>query len=626
MTPEEVMREVRRIEITTRHLVRDIVAGEYSSAFRGRGVEFSEVREYQPGDDVRSIDWNVTARLGTTYVKRYLEERELTVLFVIDVSASGRFGTHLRTKRSLGVEVCAVLALAAARNHDRIGAVWVSDRVERFVPPRRGRRHTLRIINDLLALEPAGTGTDLSAGLQFAESVLRRRSVIFVVSDFLATGYLSALDSLCRRHDVVALQLYDERERELPNVGLVSLADPETGGWRLVDTANAETRRRFHQAAEEFDRSLQQTVLERGGDLVRLETGRSYAEPLIAFFRRRELGKRFRAAGSRRSFRTVASLALLGFLSLAPWRRSEAQVSGQSFEVMVPSKPATVGDSVTVEFRVRLDDRDLLFDTIPAPVGDMPEGVRVLSVDKLQRTPDRIFHGHARLAFYRPGRQPVPVFGLPFMRAVKGVQRATLPSDSALVEIRPVLPAGNPPLKDIREIEHTARPPLLPWLFAAVLALGALLLGWRRRRRRPQTTAAIEELISVAPVEQPSPYEVALAEFSRIEQAGWARNGMVGRHYESVVDVLRDYLEAAESVPARERTTAELLWALPPYLTESGRRDRLRELLDEADLVKFARLEPSETRARGFLERSRTLVADWHAAARPTAEVSDAIR
>jgi hypothetical protein len=627
MTPEEVMREVRRIEITTRHLVRDIVAGEYSSAFRGRGVEFSEVREYQPGDDVRSIDWNVTARLGTTYVKRYLEERELTVLFIIDVSASGRFGTHLRTKRALGVEVCAVLALAAARNHDRVGAVWVSDRVERFVPPRRGRRHTLRIINDLLALEPAGTGTDLSAGLQFAESVLRRRSVIFVVSDFLATGYLSALDSLGRRHDVVALQLYDDRERELPNIGLVSLADPETGRWRLVDTANPDTRRRFHQTAEEFDRSLQQTVIERGGDLVRLETGRSYAEPLIAFFRRRELGKRFRTAGSRRSFRTVASLALLGFLGLAPWRRAEAQVSGQSFEVMVPSKPATVGDSVTISFRVRLDDRDLLFDTIPAPVGDMPEGVRVLSVDKLQRTPDRIFHGHARLAFYRPGRQPVPVFGLPFMRAVKGVQHATLPSDSAFVEIRPLLPAGNPPLKDIREIEHTARPPLLPWIFGLLVALGLLLFGWRRRRRkRSQTAATIEELISAPPVEQPSPYEVALAELSRIEQAGWARNSMVARHYESVVDALRDYLETAESVPARERTTAELLWALPPYLTEGGRRDRLRELLDEADLVKFARLEPSEARARAFLERSRTLLADWHAAARSTVEPSDAIR
>ncbi len=164
MSPDEVMREVRRIEITTRHLVRDIVGGEYSSAFRGRGVEFSEVREYQPGDDVRSIDWNVTARLGTAYVKRYLEERELTVLFLVDVSASGRFGTRFRTKQTLAVEVCAVLALAAARNHDRVGAVWTADRMEHFVPPRRGRRHVLRIINDLLALRPKAPRRTLRPG------------------------------------------------------------------------------------------------------------------------------------------------------------------------------------------------------------------------------------------------------------------------------------------------------------------------------------------------------------------------------------------------------------------------------------------------------------------------------
>jgi hypothetical protein len=401
--------------------------------------------------------------------------------------------------------------------------------------------------------------------------------------------------------------------------------DPETGRWRMVDTANAETRRRFHQSAEEFDRSLQQNVLERGGDLVRLETGRSYAEQLIAFFRRRELGKRFRAGGSKVS-RAVAWLGILAFLGLAPLRQAAAQISGQSFEVMVPNKPATVGDSVTLEFRVRLDDRDLLFDTIPQPIGDLPEGVRILSVEKLERTPDRIFHGHARLAFYRPGRQRVPVFGLPFMRAVKGVQRATLPSDSAFVDVRSLLPPGNPPLKDIREIEHTARPPLLRWILAVVVAVVGLLVAWRRRRRRSQTTAAIEELISVEPVEQLSAYERAREEFRRIEHAAWPRNGMVARHYESVVDVLRDYLESAESIPARERTTAELLWALPPYLTESGRRDRLRELLEEADLVKFARLEPSETRAKAFLERSRTLLEDWHAAAPSVAELSDAVR
>jgi uncharacterized protein (DUF58 family) len=292
MTPEEVMQEVRRIEITTRHLVRDIMAGEYSTAFRGRGVEFSEVREYQPGDDVRSIDWNVTARLGTAYIKRYLEERELTVLFLLDASASTMFGTQLRTKHRLGVEACAVLALAAARNNDRVGAVWVTDQIERFVPPRRGRRHVLRIVNDLLAFEPVRPGTDLDVGLRFVDSILRRHSVVFLVSDFLTPGRQPALELLARRHDVVALQLYDPRERELPDVGLVSLSDPETGSWRVVDTRRTEIRREFSRRAEEFDRSVRQHVLESGADLIRLETGRPYAEPLIAFFRRRERAQR----------------------------------------------------------------------------------------------------------------------------------------------------------------------------------------------------------------------------------------------------------------------------------------------------------------------------------------------
>jgi uncharacterized protein (DUF58 family) len=217
-----------------------------------------------------------------------LEERELTVLFLVDVSASGQFGTRVRTKQALAVEVCAVLALAAARNHDRVGAVWTTDRVERFVPPRRGRRHVLRVINDLLSFEAQGTATDLAAAFHFADSILRRRSVLFVVSDFLTSGYQPALERLARRHDVIALQLYDPRERELPDIGLVSLQEPETGAWRLVDTSRPETRERFHQRAEEFDRSLQQDIRQAGGDLVRLETGRPYADPLIAFFRRRE--------------------------------------------------------------------------------------------------------------------------------------------------------------------------------------------------------------------------------------------------------------------------------------------------------------------------------------------------
>jgi uncharacterized protein (DUF58 family) len=288
MTPEEVTQEVRRIEITTRHLVRDIVAGEYSSAFRGRGVEFAEVREYQPGDDVRTIDWNVTARLGNAYVKRYLEERELTVLFVIDFSASGSFGSRVRTKADLAVEVCAVLALAAARNNDRVGSLFATDRVERYLAPRKGRRHVLRAISELLAFEPAGRGTDLATALNYLEPLLRRRSVLFVVSDFLTAGFEAALARLARRHDVIAVQLLDPRERELPDVGLATLWDPEGSGWNLVDTSDAALREHFRRRAQDFDRDLERTLRERGADLLRLETSNPYAEPLLAFFRRRE--------------------------------------------------------------------------------------------------------------------------------------------------------------------------------------------------------------------------------------------------------------------------------------------------------------------------------------------------
>jgi uncharacterized protein (DUF58 family) len=288
MTPEEVTRELRRIEITTRHLVRDIVAGEYSSAFRGRGVEFAEVREYQPGDDVRTIDWNVTARLGSAYVKRYLEERELTVGFVVDFSASKRFGSRVRTKGDMATEVCAVLALAAARNNDRVGTLFFTDRVERIISARKGRRHVLRIISELLSFQPVGSGTDLTLALEQLEPAMRRRSVLFIVSDFLTSGYLGALGRLARKHDVIAVQLIDPRERELPDTGLVTLRDPESGAWRYVDTGSQTVRDHFHHRMAELDISLERAIRERGADLIRLQTDGSYAEPLLAFFRRRE--------------------------------------------------------------------------------------------------------------------------------------------------------------------------------------------------------------------------------------------------------------------------------------------------------------------------------------------------
>lgn len=288
MSPDEVAAEVRRIEITTRHLIRDIVAGEYASAFRGRGVEFAEVREYQLGDDVRTIDWNVTARLGTAYVKRFLEERELTVLFVVDYSASGAFGTGHRTKRALATEVCAVIALAAARSNDRVGAAFVTDGLERYIPPRKGRRQVLRVVSELLAYEPKASGTDLATSLLVLEPLLRRRSVLFVVSDFVAENWGPILGRLSRRHDVIAVQLLDPRERELPDVGVVALRDAETNDWCYVDTSSPAVQAHLRAQMAAFDAQVDQAVRENRADLLRLDAGQPYGEGLIGFFRRRE--------------------------------------------------------------------------------------------------------------------------------------------------------------------------------------------------------------------------------------------------------------------------------------------------------------------------------------------------
>jgi hypothetical protein len=300
-----------------------------------------------------------------------------------------------------------------------------------------------------------------------------------------------------------------------------------------------------------------------------------------------------------------------------------AQVSGQAFEITPESAHATVGDSVTLRFRVRLDERDLLFDTIPAVIGELPPGVRVLSVEKLQRTPDRIFHGRATLAFYRPGHRAIPTFGLPFMRAVKGVQRATLASDSAYVDIVPLLPAGSPPLKDIRELDISPRLPLVPLAALALVASVTAAYLWFRRRRRARI--APEKLQDPVPVPQVTAYGAALERLISIERERWPMRHQVTRHYEAVVEVVRDYLEAAEDIPAHERTTGELIWSLPPHLSDEGLREELRDFLTESDLVKFARLRPTSSTAAAFLGRARTILGVWHRA-RTSSEVADAVR
>lgn len=292
MTLPDVLRQVRQLEIRSRRLVQDLLAGEYSSVFKGRGVEFADVRPYLPGDDVRTIDWRVTARTGTPFLRRYIEERELTVLFVVDHSASDAFGTRRRTKVELATEVCAVLALAAATNNDRVGAVLFSDRVEQFIAPAKGKRHVMRVLREMVAFTPAHRGTDLGAALEFTARMLKRRAVVFVLSDWLAAGYEHALEGIARRHDAIAVLLTDPRDGTLADVGLVALRDPESGGWRWVDTARTDVRDALERRESAREASVAAGLRAAGLDVIRLRTDLGYVAPLLAFFRRRERRRR----------------------------------------------------------------------------------------------------------------------------------------------------------------------------------------------------------------------------------------------------------------------------------------------------------------------------------------------
>ena len=292
--PPEILRQVKLLELRTRGLVNSLFTGEYRSVFKGQGMEFSEVREYQPGDEVRSIDWNVTARMRKPYVKRYIEERELTVMLVVDLSGSERFGTRKRFKSELASELAAVLAMSAIRNNDRVGAVLFTDRIEHVVPPRKGRRHALRLMRDLLAFEPVGTGTDIAAAVDYAGKMLVHKSIIFLVSDFQEEELEQPLKLLAQRHDVVAVTVDDPSEQELPDLGLARFVDPETGETLDVDTSDPEVRARFAEAVTEEITKRRRLLRRLAIDEIPLHTDGGVVDPLIKFFRTRETRSRHR--------------------------------------------------------------------------------------------------------------------------------------------------------------------------------------------------------------------------------------------------------------------------------------------------------------------------------------------
>lgn len=292
MIPRELARKIRYIEITTSKIVNDVLAGEYVSHFKGRGMEFDEVREYQPGDDVKTIDWNVTARTGRPYVKRFVEERELTVVFLVDLSESGGFGSVEKTKNETAAELCALIAFAAIKNNDRVGLVVFTSKVELSIPPGKGTTHVLRLIRELLTFRASEGrarrgGTDIAGALDYAGRVLHKRAVLFLVSDFLASGYERPLRVMGRRHDLIACPVVDRREVELPDVGMVELEDAESGETVIVDTSSPAVRGRYAEEAAIRAASLRSLFRSTGVDAIEIRTDRDYLREVVRFFRSR---------------------------------------------------------------------------------------------------------------------------------------------------------------------------------------------------------------------------------------------------------------------------------------------------------------------------------------------------
>lgn len=288
MISKELAKKIRLIQIHTSKAVNDVLAGEYHSVFKGRGMEFDEVREYAPGDDIRTIDWNVTARTGHPYVKRFVEERELTVLFVVDLSASGSFGTREKLKNEVAAELCALLAFSAIKNNDKVGLLVFTDQVELYIPPKKGVSHVLRVIRDLLNAQPRRSRTDITQALDFLGRVTHRRAVVFLVSDFQAAGYEKRLRIAARRHDLIAVSLSDPREAALPAAGLIKLEDAETGESVVVDSSNAAVRRSYEALTRARCDTLAASLRSMGVDQIPVVTGEDYVLDLLKFFRVRE--------------------------------------------------------------------------------------------------------------------------------------------------------------------------------------------------------------------------------------------------------------------------------------------------------------------------------------------------
>jgi len=286
--PKEIISKIRRIEIRTRKIVNDLFSGEYHSSFKGQGMEFEEVREYQPGDDIRLIDWNVTARTGIPFIKKFKEERELSVILLVDASSSGRFGTKTQMKAEMAAEICGVLSFSAIKNNDKVGMIIFTNEVEKYIPPRKGKAHVLRLIREILYFKPRGRSTNISSALEYLNRVIKRKSVVFLISDYLSSGYAQDLMIANRKHDVIAVKITDQRESKFENFGLIEFEDAETGEIIAIDTGDDLFRQTFSSRAYQLSDDLTRSMGKMSVDFIQLTTGEDYILPLSSFFKMRE--------------------------------------------------------------------------------------------------------------------------------------------------------------------------------------------------------------------------------------------------------------------------------------------------------------------------------------------------
>lgn len=288
MLPRELIKKIRHIQITTSHTVNDVMAGAYESVFKGQGIEFDEIRPYTVGDEVKNIDWNVTARMNEPFIKKFVEEREMTVMLLIDLSASGNFGSKEKSKKEIAAELAAILAFSAIKNNDKVGLIIFTDKIEHFVPPKKGKRHVLRLIREVLYFQPENKKTDITCALQYLNKVTSRKTVTFLISDFLTHGHEKALKIVSRKHDLIAVNIFDPREKELPKIGIIEIHDAETGNQMLINTNSKTTRESFKKTQQESEDNLRKFFRLIKIDQIEIDTSKDYTDPLVKFFKNRK--------------------------------------------------------------------------------------------------------------------------------------------------------------------------------------------------------------------------------------------------------------------------------------------------------------------------------------------------